>query len=259
MTPLAKPKVQSDPQALLGPSQAAHVLARLIGNLPSSTRKELATMLGAHLGVPSVYALRHYRLGLLAELIIEARTSIPIAAYDEELARRTAQGERWPSSSLVAKTYGGWPKACIAAARFAGVTPQRVPATTAARRDLPSFTMEQIIEVIISGRRELGDFPTEEEYLDLAFLRRLLAGSGKDAQVPRIPGRKAYRSRFETYDRAVDAARRVWERQEQMRAEYNDGTRGRVGTTRRSETEVQGKPAHDPLRHPGTRTGISHA
>ena len=64
--------------------------------------------------------LREARLGLLIQLLRDRHAeAVDTTLYDEECARRRERGEVWPASTSIARAFGDWYRAQMAAVHLA--------------------------------------------------------------------------------------------------------------------------------------------
>jgi hypothetical protein len=193
-------------------TEASQQLAQLVTNkaaFPRQAAEDLQELLGHDLARPTPGERRQARLGLLIELLSDADDQpITTTLYDQARAEKKEQGQDWPDSSNLTRAYGHWLAAVRAATRFwlkgsKGNVPHLYP-------EQPSDYMPQeVINGLISFRREYGDWPTAWEWDEYLLVRREIAR--RAGTQLRLPSRRAMRKAYGGFAKAVEAAQAHYE------------------------------------------------
>lgn len=146
-------------------------------------------------------------LGLLLRVI--ARGDDPNAWVTEDIydaANRDADG-RWPSSSTLARIYGTWPRAVLAATK-AWFGDSDVLKGQFRPRGWPStgYSQREIAWAICRCAGDLGRWPAAPEFYDYGQAMRFRATVN-----PRLPGYATVRSSFGSFDAALRMAKELGE------------------------------------------------
>lgn len=196
-------------------TEAALLIAHEVADedeMPDEVVADLTAML-EHLVAQRMHSTAVLRLGHLRLLIelVEGATKgfIRRDDYDRSRARaRELHGRDYPDSSTLARYYGGWLKAVASAAAWllhGGSA--RVKVNKEACVVHVSYDVQAIRSGILRARLDIGDWPTEWEWTEWARLTRLLSSTD-----PRLPGMKAIRTAYSSFDDAVADTRASYER-----------------------------------------------
>jgi hypothetical protein len=164
------------------------------------------------------------RLGHLRLMFELAETTtdgfIRRATYDSAReAHEKATGYAYPDSSTLASYYGGWAQVVAAAVAWltcGGNARVKVDKDACGRHG--EYNVQQIRGAILACRLDLGEWPTQSDWVLWARLERWLSATD-----PRLPGIKQIRNAYGSFDAAVIETREAFERSRAARERARRG------------------------------------
>lgn len=193
------------------PTEGAQLLSRLVAWFPDDVKQPLRRLLSHDLAVPTPGAARQLRLGLLMDMVSAGTGEVPrVDDYEEERARRSKQGEKFPAHSTLHEHYGSWVSAVAAAMALVWRgSAARVPASRKTQRShSASYTRAEVIAALTEARNVLGGWPDEQVFFDYNTVERELRRMHGDTG-PRLPTRGPIRRLFGDFSTALTAAQRL--------------------------------------------------
>lgn len=191
--------------------QLIAALCRDTRAVPAVAAADLRRLLAGTLADIPMAARRWDRLALLIELIDRRGGIIPSAA-DYDQARRQHH-EHAPSASALSAAYGHW----LAAARAAAAMMRHehkhaggAPAGRSAARPPGAWLPVQIAAAIGRFHQTFSEWPTRSEY-DEWRSAAVHAAQAVGVPDPELPTSAAVIRCYGTWDRALDAARRLYD------------------------------------------------
>lgn len=203
-------------------SEDGQLAASLVANphaFPVEAVRDLYRLLKHDIASPSTARERFDQLGLLMELLFDGNGEYPTTTRYADVWE-PSKDEGWPDYSKLSRDYGGWQRAVMAAFRFYFVGPAaRVPSSykhvrkTGEPAPYAPYSVEEVLLALERFYLDHGVWPTKWEYEDWAHLRRTLAR--EDPRLPTLAticGRRGKRGLFDSFDDALDAARRRFDK-----------------------------------------------
>lgn len=186
----------------------ARCLALLAASLPRAAAVQLCRLVGDSIAAPRSGLLREARLGLLVQMLHDRDGElVDSGEYEAERRRRARRGESWPAATTIARAFGDWLRAQMAAVHLAfSGTRARQPRSLhhTGRRD--PYTRAELIAVMIELRRVFGVWLMSGEYLQFAELRRRAALQLGQPE-PRLPTMTPINRLFGGYPALIAQAR----------------------------------------------------
>ena len=163
----------------------------MIKAAPAEAMLEVASALHARLNAPATPAQRRVsELGALAALLDEHPQDpdyLPSVTEDDYDQRQIRTGSTAPSAETLARRYGGWSRACVAAwtlqidgtKREPGANPW--PSPILGKRAVPEYTRDECIASIQACAKAIGRRPSSSDFITWRINRLARARSRGEA------------------------------------------------------------------------------